>query len=127
MDNQDAEAAQNRLGFLEISRTSAGPLAVQYTGKGMERASPTANPLAIHIRNYKTIANLRNFAGFPTLLDLSVVSLGLLIICGRNDQIVPRSRHVRHERHALVRDQYYVFVNSCTTPAAPFSRARYWS
>ena len=88
---------------------------------------PLPMRLPSSIRNYKTIANPGNFAGFLTLLNLMVVSLGLLIIRGRNDQIVPRSRHVRHERHALVRDQDYVLVNSCTTPAAPFSRARYWS
>jgi len=80
MDNQDAETTQNRLGFLKTGRTNVGPLAMQDTRKRVERASPTTNPLAIDIRNYKTIANLRNLAGFLTLLNLMVVSLGLLVI-----------------------------------------------
>src|SRR5208282_178895 len=93
----------------------------------MERASPAANAPAIHVGNYKTIANPRNFTGFLTLLNLMAISLGLLIVRGRNDQIVPHACQVRHERHAAVRTQDDVLVNSCTTPAAPFSRARYWS
>src|SRR5271157_6518837 len=87
----------------------------------MERASPAANAFAIEIRNDKTIANLRNLAGSLTLLNLFVVSLGLLIVCGRDDQIVPHPGHVRHERHAVVRTQADAPVNSCTTPTAPFS------
>jgi len=52
---------------------------------------PHYQSLAIDIRNYKTIANLREFGRFLTLPESDGRKPCLLVIRGRNDQIVPGS------------------------------------
>ena len=101
MDDQNSETAKNRLSLLETGRTNAPPLAAQDLVNAMESASPTPDPLAVNVGNHKTMANLLEFAGFPALLNLNVVSFGLLIVRRRDDQIVPRFRHLLHVSDAV--------------------------
>ena len=97
--NQNAEIAQNRFRFLETARTATRPAPPQDAPQTMKSTSAAANPPAVLIRNHQAITDLWDFARFLTLPNLKLVALGLLIIRGRNDQIVPRFRHPLHASH----------------------------
>src|SRR3974390_3505752 len=89
MDNQNAEFAQNRFGFFEALYTLVRRLTLENLLQAMKSTAAAADAAALDIGNDKTVTDPLEFSGIFALPQLKFIRPRLLLVRGRDDQIIP--------------------------------------